>query len=83
VHKIIVFLTCVVAAVCPRYKNYSRTALMCNDPETLLVLLFECIFRSLVKDRVGVDMFLYFLMYCLVVIVVAALYCIVFPLADG
>jgi hypothetical protein len=39
-------------------KNYSRTALMCNDRETLLVLLFEFRFRLLVKDRVGVDTFL-------------------------
>jgi hypothetical protein len=31
------FLTCAVALVCPWYKNYSQTALMCQDRETLLV----------------------------------------------
>jgi hypothetical protein len=45
---------CFFASVCPWYENYSLTALMCNDRETLLVPLFECHFRLLVKDRVGV-----------------------------
>jgi hypothetical protein len=58
VRKIIGLLTCAVALVCPRYENYSQTALMCKDRETLLVLLFEFRFRLLVKDCVGVDIFL-------------------------
>jgi hypothetical protein len=58
VREIIIFsLACLLRFVLGT-KNYSRTALMYNDRKTLLVLLFECRFRLLVKDRAGVDAFL-------------------------
>jgi hypothetical protein len=48
-----------------------------------VVTLVEFRFRLTVRDRVGADTFLLFLLYCVVVIVVVALSCIVFPSADG